>query len=59
MDLIQTDDFILDPATPGTPKHREAEAALQRGPGATVLRQHLDAVIKIFSTHARPNFEQP
>ena len=58
-DLIQNQDVILDPATPSTPKHRLAEAQMLQGPGAQVLKRHMDAVVKVFSTHTKPNFELP
>ena len=59
MDLLQDQDFILDPSTPSTPKHRRAEAEMLRGPAAQVLKRHMDAVVKVFTTHTKPNFELP
>lgn len=46
MDLIQNEDVILDPATPSTPKHRQAEAQMLQGPAAQVLKRHMDSVVK-------------
>jgi len=59
MDLLQDQDFILDPSTPATPKHRHAEKQMLQGPAAQVLKRHMDAVVKVFTTHTKPNFEQP
>jgi S1-C subfamily serine protease len=59
MDLLQDQNFILDPSTPSTPKHRHAEKQMLQGPAAQVLKRHMDAVVKVFSTHTKPNFELP
>jgi len=59
MDLLQDQDFILDPSTPATPKHRYAEKQMLHGPAAQVLKRHMDAVVKVFTTHTKPNFELP
>jgi S1-C subfamily serine protease len=59
MDLLQDQDFILDPSTPSTPKHRHAEKQMLQGPAAQVLKRHMDAVVKVFTTHTKPNFELP
>jgi S1-C subfamily serine protease len=58
-DLIGDEAFILDPATPSTPKHRQCEQQLLTGPAAIVLKRHMDAVVKVYCTHSRPNFELP
>ena len=55
----ESDDIILDPATPSTPRHRQAENQLLRGPASVVLKRHMDAVVKVFSKHTKPNFELP
>lgn len=51
--------LILDPATPRTPKHKQAEIMMTAGPAAQVLKRHMDAVVKVYCTHTRPNFELP
>ena len=58
-DLIQDQHVLLDPATPATPKHAAAAAELTTGYGARVLKRHMDAVLKVFATHSRPNYELP
>lgn len=58
LDLIQAD-VILDPATPLTPQHKHAEAQMLGGPAAQVLKRHMDAVVKVYCTHNKPNFELP
>ena len=59
MDLIKVEDFILDPSTPRTPQHKQAEAELLGGPAAKIFRRHMDAVVKVYCTHSKPNFELP
>lgn len=59
MDLIKVEDFILDPSTPRTPKHKQAEAEVLGGPAAKIFRRHMDAVVKVYCTHSKPNFELP
>lgn len=57
-DLIQ-DQIVLDPATPRTPKHQQAEQVMTSGDAAKVLKRHMDAVVKVHCVHAKPNFELP
>ena len=52
-------DISLDPNTPRDRRHKAAERVLTTGKAAQVLRTHLDAVVKVFCTHARPNWELP
>ena len=59
-DLVQAQlDISLDPNTPRDRRHKAAERVLTTGKAAQVLRTHLDAVVKVFCTHARPNWELP
>jgi S1-C subfamily serine protease len=53
------DDVILDPATPRTPTHQRAELQMTTGTAAQVLKKHMDAVVKVHTTHSRPNWELP
>ena len=57
--IIQDEDVILDPATPRTPKHRQAENQLLHGKAMKVLKHHMAAVVKVFTCHTKPNFELP
>lgn len=50
---------ILDPATPRTRKHQLAERQMTTGPAAQVLKRHMDAVVKVYCVHSKPNFELP
>ncbi|KAI7836909.1 hypothetical protein COHA_009241 [Chlorella ohadii] len=51
--------FVLDPNTPRSPKHQLAEQILTTGAPARALVKHMDAVVKVFATHSKPNFNLP
>ncbi|PSC68151.1 protease Do-like 9 [Micractinium conductrix] len=50
------EEIILDPNTPRSPKHQAAEQIMTSGKNAQVLKRHMDAVVKVFATHSKPNF---
>lgn len=58
-DLVEQSVLPLDPATPRTPKHLHAEELMTTGTCAAVLKKHMDAVVKVYCTHSKPNFELP
>ncbi|KAL4855164.1 Protease Do-like 9 [Chlorella vulgaris] len=57
-DLVE-EQLILDPNTPRSPKHQMAEHIMTSGSTAQVMKRHMDAVVKVFATHSKPNFTLP
>ncbi|KAL4421535.1 hypothetical protein ABPG75_010826 [Micractinium tetrahymenae] len=58
-DLVEAEEIILDPNTPRSPKHQAAEQQMTSGRTGQVLKMHMDAVVKVFATHSKPNFTLP
>ncbi|PRW60277.1 Protease Do-like 9 [Chlorella sorokiniana] len=56
---LDTNELMLDPNTPRSPKHQLAEQILTTGEPAKALVKHMDAVVKVFATHSKPNFNLP